>query len=519
MAEGPNVRTVLEPVTESQLNAEDRAVSLLPEFALLPRPKGARYLRRIAATGLPLFLADLAAISLSFFIAWAAVGQLLPTLPYLFLVRRLVAIAILTTVVYPLFGLYPGVGLNPILEFRQSAIAASLVYGILIIAGTTLGVQQNWQLGALQNFEIWVLVLGWIIAFIFAPLFRLTIRRVVASKGWWAQPILIIGDGQVASEAFHSVERTRLHGLRPAGIVGDPNEHWGDDSQAQQYFLGALDELPEIAESQRAYWALLTPRYLSKAAVNLVGAVVPNVIMLPESDFIPCLWNRPQEIMGRSALHVQERLLLPMPRLLKRTLDIVLVSMIGIVISPLLFSLAVLIKLTSHGPIFYRQRRIGYRGKIFSMWKFRSMICDADRKLEEYFEKHPELQEIWEREHKLKNDPRMTRVGRVMRKWSLDELPQLWNVFCGDMSLVGPRPIVDSEEGRAYLRDHAEEFSQYVRVVPGITGLWQVSGRNLTTYQERVRLDNYYVRNWSPWLDIYILLKTFRAVVMCHGAC
>lgn len=142
------------------------------------------------------------------------------------------------------------------------------------------------------------------------------------------------------------------------------------------------------------------------------------------------------------------------------------------------------------------------------------MIPNANEVLEQYLNEHPELREEWERDHKLKDDPRIIPgVGHLIRKFSLDELPQIWNVLRGDMSLVGPRPIVDSE-----IEKYCDVFPLYLKVTPGITGLWQVSGRNNTTYQERITLDAFYVRNWSPWLDLYILARTIKTVLLREGA-
>ena len=141
------------------------------------------------------------------------------------------------------------------------------------------------------------------------------------------------------------------------------------------------------------------------------------------------------------------------------------------------------------------------------------MVEDADSILRKYLDEHPESRLEWTRDHKLKNDPRVTRIGRVLRRTSVDELPQLWNVLTGEMSLVGPRPIVEAE-----IAKYAEDFQTYSRVPPGITGLWQVSGRNNTTYAERVEYDTYYVNNWSPWLDVYLLAKTVQAVFAKDGA-
>jgi Undecaprenyl-phosphate galactose phosphotransferase WbaP len=194
-------------------------------------------------------------------------------------------------------------------------------------------------------------------------------------------------------------------------------------------------------------------------------------------------------------------------------MDLAVTLSAGICILPLVGMIAAIIKLTSAGPIFYSQERLGRNGRKFRAWKFRSMVSNADQVLKVYLAKHPELREEWERDYKLKNDPRITRIGRFIRKTSLDELPQIWNVICGDMSLVGPRPIVQAE-----IAKYKETYRQYTRVTPGISGLWQVSGRNNTTYDERLAYDRYYVENWSPWMDLYILSRTIRVVLLREGA-
>lgn len=197
----------------------------------------------------------------------------------------------------------------------------------------------------------------------------------------------------------------------------------------------------------------------------------------------------------------------------KRALDLFLI----LALSPpiLLFStiIAIFLKLESRDPILYRQERIGQGGNRFYTWKFRTMIHDADAVLTTYLEQHSELREEWERNHKLRNDPRVTWVGKILRRMSLDELPQLWNVLKGEMSLVGPRPIVEQETVR-----YGDYFGEYLQVLPGITGLWQVSGRNDLSYDERVALDVYYVRQWSVWMDMQIMAQTVGVVLQGKGA-
>lgn len=213
-------------------------------------------------------------------------------------------------------------------------------------------------------------------------------------------------------------------------------------------------------------------------------------------------------------LQIRNRLLLPVPRVAKRLMDLAISLLVGIVALPFISLIAILIKLESQGPVFYRHLRIGKGGTYFRVWKFRSMIVDPEgATLRNYLTTHPEEACEWNHNHKLKSDPRITRVGLFLRKTSLDELPQLWNVIAGEMSLVGPRPIVDDEVPK-----YGDRFTLYKQVIPGITGLWQVSGRSNITYGERVELDTYYVRNWSPWLDLYLLAKTAEAVVKRQGA-
>ena len=180
---------------------------------------------------------------------------------------------------------------------------------------------------------------------------------------------------------------------------------------------------------------------------------------------------------------------------------------------PLLLAIVVLIKLDSPGPAVYGHRRVGAGGEHFRCWKFRTMYTNAEQLLDECLQGDPRLRAEWEQTFKLRDDPRVTRVGRFLRKTSLDELPQLWNVLIGQMSLVGPRPIVDAE-----IPKYGAAYDLYRRIRPGISGFWQVSGRSDTSYAERVKLDAYYVHNWSVWLDLIILARTVGSVILGRGA-
>lgn len=197
----------------------------------------------------------------------------------------------------------------------------------------------------------------------------------------------------------------------------------------------------------------------------------------------------------------------------KRAVDVAGAGTALIIAAPLLLVVTLLIKWQSPGPAFYLDERIGRHRRRFKVWKFRTMVCNADQVLNDYLDACPTRREEWNRDLKLKDDPRITPIGRWLRKTSIDELPQLWNVLKGEMSLVGPRPILMAEGPK-----YANKLAAYCNVLPGITGLWQISGRNDTSYADRVELQIYYARHWSLWLDLYILAKTIPVVLLRRGA-
>ncbi len=197
----------------------------------------------------------------------------------------------------------------------------------------------------------------------------------------------------------------------------------------------------------------------------------------------------------------------------KRAFDVGLAMIALIALLPLMLGVALLVKLTSRGPVFFGHVRIGFAGRRFRCWKFRTMVVDGDRVLEEHFLKWPGERAVWLAERKLRNDPRVTPLGAVLRKLSVDELPQLFNILLGQMSVVGPRPVVADE-----LVKYRDSARYYLRTRPGLTGLWQVSGRNDASYRKRVLLDHLYVRRWSMLLDLWIILRTIPAVLSSRGA-
>jgi Undecaprenyl-phosphate galactose phosphotransferase WbaP len=360
-----------------------------------------------------------------------------------------------------------------------------------------------------------VFVCAWLASLPAIPLMRTLVRSAAARQPWWGYQVVVIGASPSARSVLRTLIRQPELGLRPVAVFDD------DCSMGHTLegvpVLGTIDMAPRFAERAGINRAIVVvpdielPRMQS--LVDLHARTFSHVYMLPGLEGLSSVGVEIKDVSRNLALEVRANLLMAGPRAAKRAVDLVLATTMLVLLAPLFLLLAVLIKLDSRGPVLYRQGRIGQGQTRFRVWKFRSMCRNADQVLAEYLERYPLLEREWQREHKLKNDPRITRVGRFLRKTSLDELPQLFNVLKGEMSLVGPRPIVDSE-----VQKYGDSFSLYLQVIPGLTGLWQVSGRNECTYQERVELDNYYVRNWSPWLDLYLLARTVKVVATGYGA-
>jgi len=410
-------------------------------------------------------------------------------------------------VVYALAGLYPGIGLSPVEELRRLVLATTLVYLVLGV-GTFLFKEG-------ERYSRLVFLMAWAFSVVLVPLARALVKHLFASKRWWGYPVVVLGAGQTGGMVVRVLKRQPGLGLKPVAVLDDDPEKSGALEGVP--VVGGVDLAPVLARELGVRHAIVAmpgvPRRQLLDLLERYGNVFPHLVLIPDLFGFSSLWVSARDLGGVLGLEVRQQLLLRGPRVVKRAMDVAGSLFGGLLLSPFLLLLALLIKLDSPGPVFYGHERIGQGGRRFKAWKFRSMVKDADQVLEDYLRKHPELREEWERDRKLKNDPRVTRIGRILRRTSLDELPQLWNVLKGEMSLVGPRPIVQEE-----LAKYGELGVFYLKVKPGMTGLWQVSGRSDTSYRERVELDVYYVRNWSVWLDLYILARTVWVVLFGKGA-
>jgi len=409
-------------------------------------------------------------------------------------------------IVYAAIGLYSGVGVGAPEELRRATIASTVLF--VCLAAVTVSIRGG------QRYFTWTLVLAIFLSVALVPLARECVRQLFARAPWWGYPAVIFGAGRTGRSVVKAMLDEPGLGLKPIAVV-DPTDLRGEvcgipvltDPRLAPFLFQrdtaayAVFAMPDVPQSQ------LLP------TIERYGMNFSHVLVIPELTDLASLWVRPKSVGGMLGLEMRQQVVQRGYQLSKRALDLVLCALGSILVLPLCAVIALLIKLDSGGGVIYGQRRIGLGGRWFTAWKFRSMIENADVVLERFLLNDPALRREWERDHKLKNDPRVTRVGRFLRKTSLDELPQLWNVLMGDMSLVGPRPIVEKEVSK-----YGRGFELFTRVKGGITGLWQVSGRNDTSYEERVQLDLFYVRNWSVWLDFCILFRTIAVVLFRKGA-
>lgn len=378
--------------------------------------------------------------------------------------------------------------------------------------------------------RIWLLG-TWLVAIVMIPLARYLIKRTLANLELWSRPTVIIGTGRNARDTAAALSGEVGLGLYVAVFLVPPPS-WvsgGDGGDA------------EIPESITIHGRRVPVRHLGKhpeRALRALGA--PHLVVALESDN---LWEvskllhskqlpysslsiapsiRGLPLIGMEMLlffkhdvmllRIRNNLARRLPRITKRGFDLIVAALLLAGLAPLFVFLIAAIRRS--GPVvFFGHTRLGRNGKPFKCYKFRTMVPDAQEVLRQLLASDPEARAEWARDFKLKRDPRVTRVGRFLRKSSLDELPQLWNVLRGEMSLVGPRPIIEEE-----LERYQNKKDFFLEAKPGMTGLWQISGRNDVTYAERVQLDAWYARNWQLWYDVVILLKTVKVVFGKKGA-
>ncbi len=408
--------------------------------------------------------------------------------------------------VYAAIGLYSGVSLGSPEELRRLTLSSILVS--LFVAVLTLSFRGT------GNFFTWTMAEALFLSVIFVPLMRVCMRLKFANVDWWGYPTVIFGDHKNSEAIIRTLIDEPGLGLKPIGFFS----HGCTSGDVHGVPLLASDDLAELASRINGpAYAVLTACEASreelKPVIECYRRYFSHILVIPEFSGFSCLWVNPKNLGGLLGLEVYQQVFVPSRRILKRSIDLLLTTLICIAAAPVMIVIALAIKIDSPGPVLFGHRRIGRGGHDFRAWKFRSMISNAEAVLKDYLANHPEAREEWANSQKLRNDPRVTRLGEFLRRTSLDELPQLWNVLRGEMSLVGPRPIVHDEIAR-----YGIDFEKYKWVQGGLTGLWQVSGRSDTSYAQRVTYDCFYVHNWSVWLDLCILFRTIGTVLSRAGA-
>jgi Undecaprenyl-phosphate galactose phosphotransferase WbaP len=405
---------------------------------------------------------------------------------------------------FALGGMYQRRFTHPALEMQRVGVLVAMLGGT---AALTVFV-------ALGDGALALLVAGGgLVGAAVLPFCRALFRILFARSSWWGVPAVVVGSGGSGATILDTLDRWPEIGVRPVALLSDTAVSGGEGPAVQ----GGYELAPHLANTFQIPYAIIAmPELRHQGRAKLLSQYskfFDHVFVVADPAGAPALWTTGQSGDGLFGYGVRHVSLRHGARLIKRIGDLLGGLLALGLLAPVMAVVAVLIRLDSSGAVLYRQERMGQDGRIFTVLKFRTMYADAHDQLARILENDPERRREYERFHKLQDDPRITRVGAMLRRYSLDELPQLFNVLRGDMSLVGPR---------AYMPTELPQMNGLAQAVlqspPGITGLWQVSGRNHLSFADRVNLDVHYIQNWSPWLDLYLLVRTVPVVFTGDGA-
>jgi Undecaprenyl-phosphate galactose phosphotransferase WbaP len=395
-------------------------------------------------------------------------------------------------------------------ETKQIVRSVSLA-SITLMAIVTLGKMGD-MVSRLVLLGIWLSSL-----FVF-PLYRLWGKKLLYSKDTARERILIIGAGKAGRLVMEGLQREKHMGYDVAGFLDDDEQKIGKIVHGKKVF-GKVSEFPKFIKELGIKTTIIAIPSLSSEKLSALTAGIQNstvnTMLIPDLKGIALLNTDLFHLFTEELflMNIKNNLKSITNRFIKRLFDLAFSIVSMPVLLPLIGIIAVLIKSGTPGHAVYAHERIGENGRPFRCYKFRTMYKDAEEKLQEILSRDEAIRTEWENNWKLRDDPRITRIGKFLRKTSLDELPQIFNVMNGEMSVVGPRPYLPREKS-----DIDDNIHIITSAKPGITGLWQVSGRSNTGYRYRIKLDTWYVMNWSLWLDIVIILKTIKVVLKAEGA-
>lgn len=397
---------------------------------------------------------------------------------------------------------YPAVPFSPVEEMRRLVGSAVLVH-LGIIAVLALVRQTT------EGYSRLVIVLSGLLTAGFAQLMRDAVRALLKRLDIGQIPTVLVGTSTGLSRLATVLRTNAYLGFAPKGYFSERTE---EDVSVPR--LGRVNDVTAVSRRLgiKVLFACEDVRFLMERQHELLQTFT-QIEYLPRQMTFPVAGTRIVTLDGIGAIEMVNQDRMSVLRLEKWVIDKALAMVAFLLLSPALLILALLVKLSSPGPVFFRHTRLGIHGKSINIWKFRTMYVDAEKRLHKILSEDPVAAAEWKANFKLRNDARVTSLGRFLRKTSLDELPQIFNVLGGSMALVGPRPIVKDEV--SYYGKSYEIFSS---VKPGITGLWQISGRSDCDYDKRVALDVHYILNWSPWMDLWIVYRTIAAVLKMKGS-
>ncbi len=471
--------------------------------------------KNLIPTSLIFLISDAFGIYVGFRLATEIRRLLLPIMPGVMSPKSAESLSqlgiLLTVLVFWLYHLYPGYGLTAVKELESLVKALTLVFVFLTISAYLLQIEE------IKRFSRLTFLFAWIISIIVIAILRFIIRNRLSLSSFYGIPVMVVGLGTDAATQtlIASARSCRRMGWRAQAV-------WLPESQSNEngWKVARLHSKEEVDLARKNIdVALVTMPATNEDAernrllLHWLSQRFKRVVLFHEISGLGSVWVETRDLEGWLGLEMQYHLLEPQAIFIKRLVELAITIGMIIPLLPLSLLVALWIRLDSPGSVFYYQCRLGAGKQSFFVVKFRTMFMDADERLKVLLEADPASRAEYELHHKLKDDPRLTRAGRWLRRFSIDEVPQLWNVLRGEMNLVGPR---------AYMPEELAAVSSYadiiLRVSPGVTGWWQVMGRHRTTFQERLQMDEYYVSNWSLWMDLFILMKTLWIVASGTGA-
>ncbi|EDP75586.1 undecaprenyl-phosphate galactose phosphotransferase WbaP [Hydrogenivirga sp. 128-5-R1-1] len=401
----------------------------------------------------------------------------------------------------------------PFWDETRELLKALTISVVVVFAVVSLG-KKSESISRLTVLMLW----GYSI-FMF-PLFRYFGKKLLYKLGVWRRNLLILGAGRAGVGTAKGLQGDEHLGYEIVGFLDDYKKGSIEVGDRSIPVLGKISKFKDIIRDKNVATVVIAIPSMDKerlsALANNVHKYVKRIFIVPDLKGIALLNSELYHLFVQQLflIKVVNNFDSRLNQILKRSFDLLLSLFMLPFLLPIMGFIALLIKLDSPGSILFVQERLGRNGKVFRCYKFRTMYENSDELLKGFLENNPELKTEWNRYKKLKGyDPRVTKIGKFLRKTSLDELPQIFNVLKGEMSLVGPRP---------YLPREREDMEGYIDTIlmtrPGITGLWQISGRNKLTFKDRLKLDTWYVLNWSLWLDVVILFKTIKVVFKREGA-